>query len=385
MRTVKWNPLLSGVAVLLGSGLLWTGAAQANVTTTNAAAILVFPKIVVDTTSSSSQTDTIIQVTNVSEAPVTVRCFYVNANGHCSNDPTRVCPVESLEPTCGDGFCIPGWTETDFIFRLTPKQPIVWSVSDGLPELPLASFPGPFGDFNSGSIPKAPEDPLLGELRCVQVGDDELPTDENSLVGLASIETVSTSDGVDVDVAGYNAIGLPAKEGQNNRDDTLVLGEEYSGCPSVLVADHFFDGALVSEREDEVRTQLTFVPCSADFFTQVPKRVTVQFLVFNEFEQRFSTSRAIECVTNVYLSDLASRPGPSDDQTSIFHVAVQGTLTGQTIARGVSDDDETTGEGILVQLHEIHDGEFSAAFAAHRRGSERRDVIQLPAAGAPSL
>ena len=49
MRTVKWNPFLSGVCTVLGGMLLWAGAARADVSSTNPAAIVVYPKIVVDT------------------------------------------------------------------------------------------------------------------------------------------------------------------------------------------------------------------------------------------------------------------------------------------------------------------------------------------------
>ena len=83
MRTVKWNPFLSGGLLALGGMLLWAGAARADVSSTNSAAIVVFPKIVVDISEGGSA-DTIIQLTNTAANPVNVRCFLVNANGHCS-------------------------------------------------------------------------------------------------------------------------------------------------------------------------------------------------------------------------------------------------------------------------------------------------------------
>ena len=173
MRTVKWNPFLSGLCVVLGGMLLWTGAARADVSSTNPAAILVFPKLVVDTTA-IPPTDTIIQITNTADNPVNVRCFYVNANGHCS-DNFLVCNPNG-DPAgnpCGSfGSCVAGWNETDFAFRLTAHQPISWVVSQGLSDLPLSSIPSGNGQFNSGSVPPAPENPMLGELKCVEVGDD---------------------------------------------------------------------------------------------------------------------------------------------------------------------------------------------------------------------
>lgn len=389
MRKVKWNPFLSGVLVLLGSALLAAGVARADVTSTDPAAILVFPKVVVDSTAGLNTT---IQITNTSASPVNVRCFYVNANGHCSNNPEQICNpeypavadasgLESNNCIFNEGFCIPGWIETDFQFRLTPHQPIAWDVEAGLPNFPLATNPGPTGDFNThSSVPPAPEDPFRGELKCIVVGEDELPTDRNWLKGEA---TISTFENGMIDIATYNAIGIQAIEGANNRDNTLVLGEEYNACPNIIEIIHFFDDANEPANGDNVRTELTFVPCSQDFNFQIPKRIIVQFLIFNEFEQRFSTSRTIDCVTTVPLSDLVPRPGEIDDYASIFNVAVQGTLTGKTLARGVNDDSPSApgGETILVIVHEKHDSGYSAAYVAHQRGSRAQpDIIQLPAA-----
>lgn len=222
------------------------------------------------------------------------------------------------------------------------------------------------------------EDPFRGELKCILVGADEQPIDRNWLKGEATILDTDTSD-----IAIYNAIGIQAIEGANNRDDTLILGEEYNACPNIIEILHFFDDANEPAHGDNVRTELTFVPCSQDFNLQIPKRITVQFLVFNEFEQRFSTSRPIDCLTTVPLSDLVPRPGDEDDFASIFNVAVQGTLTGKTLARGVNDDSEeaTGGETFLVVITEFQDSDYSASYVAHQRGARAQpDIIQLPAA-----
>ena len=62
-------------------------------------------------------------------------------------------------------------------------------------------------------------------------------------------------------------------------------------------------------------------------------KITVQFLVFNEFEQRLSTSRPVTCFDDIKISNIDTR---SSDH-SIFSAAVMGTLTGQTRIRGVPD------------------------------------------------
>ncbi len=375
MRTVNWMRKGTGALGLLAGLGFGVGALRADVSSTNPAAILVFPKVVVD---SSNGVDTLIQISNVENQPVNVRCFYVNANGRCSSAPFEVCNPNGPNTCSQPGFCVPGWQETDFAFRLTSKQPIVFSVRDGLPDLPLANQPGPKGEFNSGSIPPSPDDPMVGELKCVQVGDDELPVDQNWLKGEATIQE-------GVDVRGYNAIGIQAIEGANNRDNTLVLGAEYNGCPNLLLLNHFFDGAgprVVGS--PTIRTDLTLVPCSQDFNFQAPRSVVAQYLVFNEFEQRFSTSRSVTCFQEIALSDIDTRPGTGDDAFSIFNVAVQGTLTGQTIVRGVQTNDPVRGTGLLAITEEFHtagQAAFSNASNVHQRGIRTQaDIILLPAA-----
>lgn len=367
MRTVKWNPFLAGV---VGAAAILTGSvAMGDVTSTNPAAIVIYPKLVAN---SAQGVDTYIQLTNSSSQPANVRCFYVNANGHCSNNPTQICDSNrvqgSLQNPCSTGsVCVPGWIETDFRFRLTPFQPIAWRLSEGLPNFPLADQSGPNGHFNiQSSIPPSSEDPFIGELKCVLVGDDELPIDRNWLKGEATIIDADT-----VDLAGYNAIGIQAIAGANNRDNTLVLGTEYSGCPNIMSLDHFFDGASDPVGGDTVTTDVTFVPCSQDLNLQLPKDLVVQFLVFNEFEQRFSTSRTIDCLTNIPLTDIDTRPGSFGDTQSIFSVQVQGTLVGQTMARGVNNDaaDAPGGETFLLVAQKSYNASRSAAYVAHHRGT----------------
>jgi len=414
MRTVKWNPFLSGVCVFVGGMLLLVGTTRADVSTTNPAAIVVFPKLRVETTDPFRKIDTIVQLTNTADNPVNVRCFYVNANGHCSNDPTAICdprgtPADTVT-SCHTLFaaCLPGWQETDFSFTLPAKQPIFWTVRQGLPTLPL-DFNLPPGSvtkqFNTGSIPPASEDPFIGELKCIEVGDDELPIDSNDLKGEATIEEIDRGLtppgaavdggnshsgiglGVTLDSRSYNAIGIQAIPGANDRDNVLVLGVEYNACPNILVLDHFFDDAFEPATEHRVTTDITFVPCSEDFEFQFPITTTVQFLVFNEFEQRFSTSRPVRCLAELQLSDIDTRPGTKDNFASIFNIAVEGTLTGQTLARGVSDGSTTHGNGLLAVAEEFHTGTLigsrttSAAFAVHQRGTRQSpDTILLPPA-----
>jgi hypothetical protein len=362
--------------------LLCVGAARGDVSTTNPAAIVIFPKVLVSVPPvSATRTDTIVQLTNTSTSPVNVRCFLVNANGHCSNNPGIICNPDDDAPisVCAPfGTCIPAWVENDFAFTLSPGQPTFWSVEAGRPDL---------------NVPPAPENPMRGELKCIEVDDGEAPTDKNDLKGEATIETASLAPAIDL--RGYNGIGIQAIAGANDGNDTLVLGTEYNPCPNILILDHFFDDATEPARGDTVRTSLTLVPCSEDFNFQAPNTTTVQYLVFNEFEQRLSTSTSVTCFQELPLSDIDTAHGPGDDNISIFNVAVQGTLTGQTLIRGVSDTDvtKTPGHGLLAVAEEFHGfgggpgfvALFSDAFNVVQRGTrDQKDTIVLPPAGAPT-
>lgn len=413
MRTVMRKPILTGTLAVLGTVFLGAGAAQARVTSDRSAAILVWPKLVYssaeDTVLSPSGVtiDTTIQLTNTSSEEVHLRCFYVNANSHCSNNPTRVC---STHADCNleflGGLCVPGWIEVDFEINLTPHQPIVWNLGDGRPVLPCSDFPcapgGVSGTFtNVGNIPPANEDPFVGELKCIQVGPNNEPVDRNDIKGEATIVTVSPNGGQTVDARGYNAVGIRAIEGANDGDNTLRIGEEYEGCPSVLILDHFFDDAVEPINGDYVKTHLTLVPCSENFELQAPFPTTVQLLVFNEFEQRFSASRNVTCFKEYELCSLGTgrdrpynAPGYDDPnfqscRRSVFSAFVNGTLTGQTRIRGVDAGSESYGNGLVGVAEEFYrladdandvTATFSsAAFNLHHVGvRDRIDIINLP-------
>ena len=353
------------------------GPAIADIVSDRAAAILVFPKVVSDRVEIRSEladeiatTDTIIQISNVSDEPVALRCFYVNGNHHCSAS-GLVCDPNSPAP-CPDAadFCIPRWVETDFEVFVTARQPLAWRASAGFSgdDLPLgAAFQrGPTGESNAGThVPPVGAEPFfsaaaqgsglevaassfVGELKCVVVDENRRAVPRNVIKGEATIVTsvgLGNSLGDDFTVPGvekYNAIGIQAINGDANGDNHLELGggtNEYNGCPSVLIADHFFDFADDPAGSDTVGdsfagpvfSELTLVSCTEDFRNQVPGGAVAQFLVFNEFEQRFSTSVPMQCALDRPLSRIDTR----DPTRSIFSVYVAGTLTGQTRIRAV--------------------------------------------------
>jgi hypothetical protein len=94
------------------------------------------------------------------------------------------------------------------------------------------------------------------------------------------------------------------------------------------------------------------VPCAADFLNQDLNlaNATIQFLIFNEFEQRFSTSTKVNCYREVQLADIDTLPGPAGNLFSIFSIGTQGTLTGQSRLRAVAGPDEDGYQGRAVMM-----------------------------------
>ncbi len=382
MKGILRRAVLCGIAGAAIAASL-AGVARADVASDKPGAILIFPKLVFDSQgalNSGVAVDTEVQLVNSSNSVIGARCYIVNTTSHCSSndqiacraelegDPnTRVCPI-------GDT-CNVGWVENDFDLILTKRQPISWRLSQGLPSLPcdginqVCSGSNKLPNAGPAFIPPASSDPFYGEIKCVQADPDTLQpsrglnpanSGDGDLFGTATI--VRTLTGT-VDASKYNAITLAAI-GTNNGDETLTLGPaaqgEYDGCPSSLLMDHLFDGASVGTHRvagsftvtGAVNTDLTVIPCSQDFeISSNLGGATLQYLVYNEFEQRFSTSNSFTCWREIQLSDIDTRPGPVGNAQSIFSAAVQGTLAGQTRIRPVAGS--TRANGILAVAEEF--------------------------------
>jgi len=311
-------------------------SADAEISTEEPGAILIFPKIASDQTQ-----DTIIQVSNAAGAQVFARCFYINGALDENNQPL--------------------WSVTDFQLTLTRQQPAVWVAGEGLPtqppDRPKELYPGPIPPVGVG---------FIGELRCVVVDTNETPVSRNVLTGEATI-----IDRITHATRKYQGITVPGLPG-NNGDNTLLLNDvEYSVCPRVLLFNHFFDGAPDPVLNTPIESSLTFVPCSMDLERTVPGTATLQFNVANEFEQRFSASFPLTCFADLNLSDISQ---------TIFNFALQGTLVGQTRIRPIVDADTDHGHGILAIAEEFRDDrQTGAALNLHFIGGNlQADVIALP-------
>jgi len=402
-----WRGALACAAIVLA---VETASARVidptGVTTNESSAVVLYPVLKADP---ADGVDTLVQLTNTSVFLTKVHCFYTNTNSHCSNSPTTICTDQDFRQVCPlGGLCIPGWIETDFRLTLTKRQPLSWSINEGLSALPLADQPG-MGNppqFNEGNIPPVAEVPFTGELLCVQVDvTTELPTDRNDLKGEATIVESPASNIEGVDARKYNAIGIKAIEGrQDPNPQVLNVGgpeAEYGvfseatdpprfvGCPNILTLNHFFDGAEVITHQglsSDVFSTLVLVPCANDYLTQTANGApaVVQFLVYNEFEQRFSTSTSVQCYRETPLSDIDTRPGPQGNDFSIFSVGVQGTITGTSRLRSVAGPnvDGYDANGILAILTEqwnSTNGIFTASANVQFQGSrEQGDRITIP-------
>jgi hypothetical protein len=278
---------------------------------------------------------------------------------------------------------------------LTPQQPLAWRVSAGRSQFPLDgnSGIGPGGSSNQGSlIPSTLSDPFTGSLECVAVDRNKLPLGRNVLVGTATVETRQTSPNASFDAAAYNAVGISAIAGARNTAGNLILGgpsAEYNGCPQMLTLTHLFDGAIEpTTKSRSTMTRLILVPCGQNLASgthpDLPPDLAVMYYVYNEFEQRFTTSRLLGCAQTLPLS-LIDTAVPT---SSIFSVGVIGTLTGQTQVVGVGRDfssPQGQGSGLVAVAVEVHQDledptrTRTAISSVHSRGTRTDpDYMRLP-------
>jgi hypothetical protein len=339
---------------LLGAAAVWLALspmAQAATYSDTGAAVLVYPKIAVD-----ASRDTVLQITNQSAQARAAHCFYINANPRCSNTGGVCTSIGDCQDESGFyGSCVPGWIEINFDIYLTPNQPLAWSASRGLASGGKGSLadgktpcPGGFldtcppADTNAGTrVPPVGESPFVGELKCIEVDRiTRLPAEcqgtdcRNDLEGAATITKVERGQ---IDTRKYNAAGLRTTS-FNDGNNELVIGgapelAEYQPCAQVLVFNHLFDGAVDPISGFwEAHSELSLVPCTENLLQQKIPAVTAQFLVFNEFEQRLSTSVPVNCL----LDRPISRIDTSQPIRSIWSAAFNGTVAGQTRVTGVN-------------------------------------------------
>jgi hypothetical protein len=333
MRTVKWNAFLSGLcgfAVALGGV---AASARADVTVDKGSSVLIFPKVIADGTF-----DTIIQIANTGNSMVALHCFYVNNfAGQCQ--------------------------EIDFNFFLTKQQPMHWQVSVGRPSIGVAlgafdPLPAVTALNNAGlALGHVPPVGVLpdayqaflgrgadfrGELKCVEVDlAFGQPWAGNHLKGEATIKSLHTNTGSLTgnpiqtgtsagDVSKYNAVGIMA-HATAPADAPLPLdGDTYDACPARLIVNHFASGQAdpVAGDGSATFTELTLVPCRENFENQTVTSSTLDFVVYNEFENAFSVSTTVTCASTLELTQIPI--GQGNPSLSIFGFGVLGTPVAHT-------------------------------------------------------
>jgi hypothetical protein len=134
------------------------------------------------------------------------------------------------------------------------------------------------------------------------------------------------------DVSKYNAVGILGNPNVQPSSPLSLDGNaaslatpdsvswNYQACPAKTLVNSF-------SSDDTNATELTLVPCSEDFENQIPSNVTVQFLVTNEFEERFSASTTVTCRLSIDLTKIDSQTAPD---SSVFSRNVLGTDVSQT-------------------------------------------------------
>lgn len=336
----RHRSLTLGAAIVLAATAAW-----AHTSPDQPAAIVVYPYVTVDP---AAGTDTQIQLTNTTDQLAGVRCFYERIELECVGGEEG----ESCKPgefTC-TGACVIEPRRTEFSFRITAHQPLAWSASEGLNAFPLdgTGQTGPGGQTNgSGGIPALGPGPITVSLRCAAVdAESMLPVADDALVGLATLRTRQGFPTPATDAAQYRAIGIRSLDAELNSTIALRLGGpqgDYEPCSNVEMLEHYFSGAPLSVGDQTALVDTTLVLASCSSAPKATFNSVAQFLVYNEFDQRFSTSRS---VAGYLVTPLATIDTPQPER-SIFSVNVQGTLAGRTQIASI-------GNGLHAMAIETH-------------------------------
>lgn len=198
-------------------------------------AFLVYPLV-----TTANGADTFIELLNMTDAPVSVKCIFINAS-NCRG--------------------------LDFFVTLTALQPSSWTVSTGR---------------NSDGVRIAP--PLLGqgELKCLVEPRSIALSSHNAIQGRALVHEAAGG------TIGYNAIGFRRLSSGSFNGNLNLDGITYEQCPDRL---HF----QVRAQQTGSDSELILVPCTEDLERVTVGTTNVQFAVINEFEQHTSGSTSLSC------------------------------------------------------------------------------------------
>jgi len=279
----KKTLVFSLAVALMLVGLCSVAPAAQNVTNVSQkGSLLIFPKI--DTSvildAPGYYRDTIIMISNDYYAEQWVKCYWVN------------------------------WDQEiqDFMFRITPNQPIWFRASDG-------TGTGSYDDWNVSypiTVPPFfPGDHDAGELKCWAV--DAVGANQvafNHLYGNAMIIDTYHGAAFEYNAWAFTARGV-AQGAPVGTGGTLVLNGlngAYDACPQYMVFNFFSIGSAINLPEDAgnasfVETDLTLIPCNQDLRQdRIPTCTKAKFDIWNENETKYTGAyRCIKCWFEGYL------------------------------------------------------------------------------------
>lgn len=241
-------------------GVIVTGVPPAQ---NQPSAFLAYPLV-----TTANGADTFIELLNMTDAPVTVKCIFVNGS-NCRG--------------------------LNYFITLTALQPTSWLASTGK---------------NSDGIRISPPFQGEGELKCFVQPRSTALSAHNAIQGRALVNEPGGS------TIGYNAIGM-RRLSPGSFSGTLNLdGITYEQCPDRL---HF--QALAQQATSN--SELILLPCVEDLELVTSPSTTIQFAIINEFEQQTSGSTSLQCYLRRPFSQIPALRRSSAG-TDTIHAIVRG-------------------------------------------------------------
>jgi len=282
---VKKIALISLAVVLMLAMANIASAKPSVANTSQKGSLLVFPKIIAfdNGTSGTAGVDTYVMIGNDGTSGKWIKCYWMDNNQ----------------------------TSYDFMFYLTPNQPVVFS-----------SFYGYYGATPAVEVP-----PFLGvgALTCwVSKEDDSQPQNYNHLYGNAMVSNLKGADAGTTffyNAYSFQAIGdtlfstLTDDSGgiqlRFTGDTPPVANRGYDACPKYLVFNFIPYG--VSVFGEPYYPDLTLWPCRQDLRQdRIPTCTKAKFDIWNENEVKFTGSyQCFKCFFEGFLTDIGNQAGLS--------------------------------------------------------------------------
>ncbi len=254
------------IALLLSIGMVSVATAQPNAVgnTSQQVSVLIFPKIDV-----TGAVDTWITISNGNTLPVNIECYWV--------DSTQV--------------------PNDFMFTLTPNQPIYFSAKTGVTfEQPAPITIPPFNTANS----------TVGELKCWATdaaGDTQVSF--NYLTGSAKVVDIRSYNAYEYNAWSFQSLVSTVANTPIGTGGIINLdGVAYEACPQYFMGNFFASGSFDGLVKD---TELTLVPCIEDLREErTPTYTKAIFDIWNENEVELSgATQCVKCFFEGLLSGIS--------------------------------------------------------------------------------